>query len=242
MFGPSDFPCFVGAFGGGDFGSAYGSLKTPTRSDSVPEQVIADAKHLRPLLEAEGFTVMREHQVTAVIPGLLLASRPSAIFWRIAFVVVDAIKHQALLIRRLHIFKKVMDVVPAFANGDPSASVRVKPLVLGAITSSHHGSPGAENGISPFPVRHNSLTVSATATGRMTSLNMVNANVLRRRTAIALAQCVVAIRASNFAGFENGQPVKLITRLIRSGLPFDELAHVSLLSVCVLTTLTHILG
>lgn len=76
-----------------------------------------------PLRKGFGFAVNRQNMIDAFISRLFLARGPSAVLWRIAFVVIYAIKGGFLKWDWKHIFCKAFKRTPFIADSNASATV-----------------------------------------------------------------------------------------------------------------------
>jgi hypothetical protein len=102
-------------------------------------------ENLSPFSNAAGDSIVRPVSVIAAVSVLLNVSGPSAIFWAVVSIIIDAIK--ALTCRPLsHVSKEVFKVFPALANLYSTASV-VRPARHSWVSApSEHACPNAIGG------------------------------------------------------------------------------------------------
>lgn len=93
-----------------------------------------------PLGDRLGDSVDGEMSVSASVTALLLACRPSAIFWRVAFFIVNSVNRGALR-PCTHISEKEKEVIPASADINSSAAVIWVMFIIRIIAPRPHHTP-----------------------------------------------------------------------------------------------------
>lgn len=104
-----------------------------------------NANSTGPLSNVKGFSVYLQGSREGGVFHLLEPSSPAAIIWRVALVVVDAVKAQVRRGLSSHILEEVLvppAPTPPFAHGDASVAVPFG-VAAGAIHSFMQGSPSS---------------------------------------------------------------------------------------------------
>ncbi len=119
--------------------------------ESVPERLVQYAELLTPLLKALCFATESNERGSSAVPNLLFPRSPAAVLWRIAFVVVDAIKGCCWR-SRAHVFVEQREVRPSFTHTDTSPPVLRVGVVRRRKAAPAHLDPSAVLGTSSHPV------------------------------------------------------------------------------------------
>lgn len=117
----------------------------PSRVISAKQRVDMNVQTLRPLHSGQRQSVVCNANVYLSVIRLLFSSRPTAVFWAIRAVVVNAI--QRVSKRRLaYVSQKIFKIVPSFAQINASLSIPIKSSVFWVIAPLFYGLPQNVNG------------------------------------------------------------------------------------------------
>lgn len=95
-----------------------------------------------PLGNRQGFALVGQEGVRATVISLFDICGPSAVA-RLVIARIIAAFNRISIRCSAHIFQKITEVIPARTNGNPSATIIRKRLIVGIITPGPHTSPNA---------------------------------------------------------------------------------------------------
>ncbi len=137
-----------------------GFLNGPALAKAPVKAASAKASQATPLRLGQRHAAILKTRVGSVVVVLLQAGRPAAILWRIAFVVINAIKRVMRSRRLAHISKEMFKRFPAVANRNTPRTVIFESPVLRIGATLVHGLPNAPKWGFALAVRCQSLAQS----------------------------------------------------------------------------------
>jgi hypothetical protein len=123
------------------------------QSGVIPPEKRIDvyAQAFRPLHSGQRQSFMRDSDVSVPVIGLLFAGRPTAIFWAVWAIIINAIKRVSGR-PFAQIVHKIFKVVPPFANVNSTLSIAVKCRVARVVAPLFNCLPQNVNGRLCFAV------------------------------------------------------------------------------------------
>ena len=101
----------------------------------------SNAKVFSPFRDCHGFSIVGKTCHVPLVSGLRDNRSPAAVFGAVVSIVINAVNRVMLAWSRPHIFVKGEEVVPSFANSNPSAAIVFVLMVIGIVAAPFHVSP-----------------------------------------------------------------------------------------------------
>jgi hypothetical protein len=113
----------------------------PAAFDTIAQGAAVDVRLSCPLHDRQGLSVDREEMVGTFVVLLLSRSGPPNIAWLVVSIVVDAIDLMPWRRPQPHVGQEILELVPAFAHGDPASTVVFVLFVIWVAAARMHVAP-----------------------------------------------------------------------------------------------------
>ena len=125
----------------------YSPSYTPPTPKATDNEDLCSAESRGPFRYRQALAIVFQIVRVCGIKDLLFSCGPAAVLWRVALVVVDAIKLQAIGTRP-HISKEILKLQPAITNRDTATSIAMERPDIRVCASLQHPVPGVVLGYS----------------------------------------------------------------------------------------------